>query len=246
MPIPTVTSTGMVLPTKWLKPLISFFVSVLEHLPKVDPSILSSLTNYCSIDFVIFPEKVEQSLEKINIYKAPGPDGLPSWLLRDFAPYICEPLAAIYNASSREVYVPQIWKATEVIPVPKKPRPRHISTNLRPISLLPCIAKVLESLVGEWFLPVLNPTFDPNQFGCRGNWSTTHALAAMAHERQSALDQRAAVRVVLVDFKKAFDSANHNILLNKFYEKNIPHCLIKWFVSYLQHRTQRASLGSDL
>ena len=85
MPIPTVTSTGMVLPTKWLKPLISFFVSVLEHLPKVDPSILSSLTNYCSIDFVIFPEKVEQSLEKINIYKAPGPDGLPSWFLRDFA-----------------------------------------------------------------------------------------------------------------------------------------------------------------
>jgi len=38
--------------------------------------------------------------------------------------------------------------------------------------------------------------------------------AAMAHERQSALDQRAAVRVVLVDFKKAFDSVNYNILLN--------------------------------
>jgi len=68
----------------------------------------------------------------------------------------------------------------------------------------------------------------------------------MAHERQSALDQRAAVRVVLVDFKKAFDSVNHNILLNKLYEKNIPHCLIKWFVSYLQHRTQRVHLGSDL
>ena len=33
--------------------------------------------------------------------------------------------------------------------------------------------------------------------------------------------------VVLVDFKKAVDSVNHNIILNKLYEKNIPHCLIK-------------------
>ena len=68
----------------------------------------------------------------------------------------------------------------------------------------------------------------------------------MAHDWKSALDQGVAVRVVLVDFKKAFDFFNHNTLLNKLYEKNIPHCLIKWLVSYLQHRTQRVHLGSDL
>jgi len=89
MPIPIVTSTGTVLPTKWLKPINQFFVSVSEHLPNVDPSILSSLTNDYSTDFVIFPEEVEWHLEKINIHKAPGPDGLPSWFLSDFASYIC-------------------------------------------------------------------------------------------------------------------------------------------------------------
>jgi len=91
----------------------------LEHLPKVDPSILPSLTNDCSTDFVIFHEEVERRLEKVNIHKAQGPDGLPGWFLRDFASYICQLSAAIFNASIREGCVPQICKAAEVIPVPK-------------------------------------------------------------------------------------------------------------------------------
>ena len=70
-----------------------------NHLPKVDPSILVDLNNdYCS-DFTIDPEEVANRLASINVFKAPGPDGLPNWLLHDFAPYLCEPLAAIFNAS---------------------------------------------------------------------------------------------------------------------------------------------------
>jgi len=108
----------IVLPTKWLKPLISFLL-VSKHLPKVDPSILSSLTNNYSTDFIIYPEEVEQCLEKNK-----HPQGsrtrwshlcfILSWFLRDFAPYVCEPLAAIFNASIREGSVLQIWKAAEV------------------------------------------------------------------------------------------------------------------------------------
>ena len=78
----------------------------------------------------------------MNVFKAPGPDGLPNWLLRDFAPYLCQPLAAIFNASIREGFVPCIWKSAEVIPVPKIPRTRSIQTDLRPISLLPTVASL--------------------------------------------------------------------------------------------------------
>jgi len=41
----------------------------------------------------------------------PGPYGLPSWLLRDLAPLPSQPLAAIFNASLREGYLPPIWKS---------------------------------------------------------------------------------------------------------------------------------------
>ena len=90
----------------------------------------------------------------------------------------------------------------------------------------------------------LEPTFDPNQFGCRRQRSTTHALVAMIHEWQSALDQGGAVRALLVDFRKAFDSVNHNLLLQKLYNKNAPHQVKKWFFSYLQQRSQRLRVST--
>jgi len=222
-----------------------FFVSVSEHLPKVDSSILADLKNdYCS-DYIIDPVEVANRLANINIYKAPGPDGLPNWLLRDFAPYLCEPLAAIFNASIREGFIPPIWKSAEVIAVPKIPRPRSIQTDLRPISLLPTVAKVLESFIGGWLQSVLEPSLDDKQYGCRPNRSTTHALMAITHEWQSALDRGGAVRALLIDFRKAFDLVNHNFLLQKLLNKNVPHCLINWFYSYLDHRMQRVRIANE-
>jgi len=49
---------------------------------------------------------------------------------------------------------------------------------------------------------------------------------------------------LLVDFRKAFDSVNHNLLLQKLYNKNAPHQLIKWFFSYVQQRSQRVRVGT--
>jgi hypothetical protein len=221
-----------------------FFVSVSEHLPKINPAILDQLDDDYSSAFTIDPADVEIRLASIDIYKAPGPDGIPTWLLRDFASYLCQPLAAIFTASVREGYIPPIWKTADVIPVPKTKRPRSIQTDLRPISLLPCLAKVLESIIGHWLLPVLEPTLDPNQFGCRKNRSTTHALAAMIHAWQSTLDRGGGVRALFVDFYKAFDLVNHNLLLRKLLARNVPHCLIRWLFSYLDSRTQRVRIGN--
>ena len=60
-----------------------FFVSVSAHLPPVDSAILQDLTRDYPADFVIDPVDVENRLPRINIYKAPGPDSLPNWLLHD-------------------------------------------------------------------------------------------------------------------------------------------------------------------
>jgi len=123
----------------------------------------------------------------------------------------------------REGYFLPVWKAAEVIPVPKS---RSIQTDLRPISLLPCLAKIVKSIVGEWILTMLEPQFEPNQFGCRRGRSTTHALTAMLHAWHTTLDQGGSVRAVLVDFNKAFDLVNHNILLQRLLSawcSTLPH-----------------------
>jgi len=75
--------------------------------------------------------------------------------------------------------------------------------------------------------------------------STTHALVAMTHAWQSAIDRGRAARALFVDFKKAFDTVNHNLLLRKLYSGNVPHCLIRWFYSYLENRMQRVRIGTN-
>jgi len=80
----------------------NFFTEVSSHLPTVDPTILANLTDDHNADFTVDPSEIENLLASINIYKAPGPDGLPSSFLRDFAPYLSQSLLAIFNASVRE------------------------------------------------------------------------------------------------------------------------------------------------
>jgi len=129
-----------------------FFVSLSAHLPPFDQTLLDSLANDYSDQYIIEPAEVERQLLRINTHKSSGPDGLPNWLLKEFASIINEPLTAIFNASLREGYFPPIWKSLEVVPVPKINPPSSIYNDLRPISLLPTLAKVFKSIVDKQLL----------------------------------------------------------------------------------------------
>ena len=44
---------------------------------------------------IISPETVFRRLQRINVRIAPGPDGLPNWILREYATLLCDPICAI-------------------------------------------------------------------------------------------------------------------------------------------------------
>ena len=91
-----------------------FFVSVSAHLSTFDSSVLNGMQQDFSDKYIIDPTKIERRLLYLYRHKSSGPDGLPNWLLRDLAPLLRQPLAAIFNASLREGYLPPIWKSAEV------------------------------------------------------------------------------------------------------------------------------------
>ena len=73
------------------------------------PDLLPILTpDYCS-EYTIHVHEVTKRLLNINVHKATGPDFIASWILRDFATLIAEPLTAVFNASVREGTVPNIF-----------------------------------------------------------------------------------------------------------------------------------------
>ena len=53
----------------------------------------------------------------------------------------------------------------------------------------------------------------------------------------------ASVRVILFDFKKAFDLIDHRILVRKLGTYNIPDAVISWITDFLISRKQRVKLG---
>ena len=194
-------------------------------------------------EFDISRAAVEAKLSRINVHKAPGPDGLPNWVLRDFSAQLAGPVCAIFNASVREGFVPARWKEANVIPVPKVQPPRSIESDLRPISLTATLGKLLESFVGSWILERIKDQLDGRQYGALKRRSTTHALVDMLHHWHSATDRGQSVRTVFIDFAKAFDHVDHNILVAKLLAFGLPDTIIRWMCDFLRGRRQRVKIG---
>ena len=125
-------------------------------------------------------------------------------------------LTAIFNCSLREGKLPNEWKMANIIPLPKINPPASIYKDIRLISLTPIAAQVFESIVMEWVDDTIMSNVDPKQVGGLAGTSTTDALVEMTHKWYEATDKpNTYVRIVLLDFSKAFDLINYNILLEK-------------------------------
>lgn len=198
-----------------------------------------------SDDYIISPESVERSLLSIKVRKSIGPDDIPNWLLKNFASSICRPVCSIFNSSIRQGHVPVLWKSADVLPIPKMSNPQSIESDLRPISLTPVLSKLLEDNIFQWLCPIILPQIDPRQFGCIKKSSSTHALIHLLHTWLASTETpKTFIRCCLVDFSKAFDRIDHNILISKLRLLNVPPILLNWCASFLQNRQQRVKLGN--
>ena len=151
------------------------------------------------------------------------------------------------NSSFSEQRLPQSWKLADVIPLPKQQPIEDVSNHLRPISLTPSISKLAEDfVVSAHFAPAVLRVIDPDQFGAIPKSSTTQALVSMVHKWLQATDGTgAAVRVVLFDYRRAFDLIDHNLVVNKILDLSIPSGVAHWVIDFITNRMQRLKLSSD-
>ena len=192
-------------------------------------------------------DQVEKKLIKINPKKSVGPDQVPNWVFIDFAGFLAGPIACIFNSSFREGYIPEIWKSADVVPLPKVNPPKKLDKDLRPISLTPVLSKVQESFVHSWMWEIIQPLLDKLQFGAVKGTCTTHALILMLHDWLKATDnsrKKNFIQIVLLDYAKAFDHINPNILMQKLTNMDIPDPLLRWVECFLMNRRQRVKIGT--
>ena len=80
--------------------------------------------------------------------------------------------------------------------------------------------------------------FYPFQFGLRNQHSTTHALIEITEKIREAWDKGLFACDVYLDFKKAFDTVNHEILLSKLRHYGEAGIENDWMRSFLTNRKQ--------
>ena len=84
------------------------------------------------------------------------------------------------------------------------------------------------------------------QFGFRNSHSTNHALISITEKIRESLDNNEYSCGVFLDFQKAFDTVNHNILLKKLHHYGIRGITNDWFKSYLNNRTQQTKVNDSI
>ena len=72
-----------------------------------------------------------------------------------------------------------------------------------------------------------------------------HAIITLVDRITKSQDMGDRVIAILIDLKKAFDTVGHKILLRKLYTYGIRGNMLKWFESYLSHRTQYVVFGGE-
>ena len=223
--------------------LNTFFLSVNEDIFPLD---INSIPAFLPVEEPlpnISEIEVYSKLAKINPYKASGPDNIPTRILKEFSIELSKPVAQVFNVSHSEGVTPTAWKKSEIIPITKI-QPVSEEGDLRPISLTPCLSKVLEDFVVNWIILDLGHKIDPQQFGCLKGTSTTYCLLDILHNWLNHLDNPGKyICVCFLDFCKAFDRIDHNIVILKLINLGVRKALILWICSFLSGRMQSVKVN---
>ena len=176
--------------------------------------------------------------------KAAGLDKIPQKLLKDSVFVVTPYLNLIFNLSLSEGNFPSDWKNARVSPIFKSGN-REECGNYRPISILSAISKIFEKIVFDQLNQYLitNQILTPNQSGFRKGYSTCSSLLRTTNEWLVNMDKGLINGVVFLDLKKAFDTVDHDIMMKKLEFYGIKNTALRWFTSYLSHRTQVCKVG---
>ena len=183
-------------------------------------------------------------LEKLINSKATGIHGIPNRALKDSDEIIAPSLTDINNFSVASKVFPDDLKVGKTAAVHKSGDKNQLN-NYRPISVLPTVArgfeKILYGQLYEYFMT--SKLLGNQQVGFRSLHSTALAFSKSTSKWCLSMDKGNMNSVIFLDIKKAFDTVDHEILLNKLNCYGVSDDELLFFASYLQSRTQCCSIN---
>ena len=183
-------------------------------------------------------------LKNLNLYKAAGPDTIPTFILKTAAEELAPALTKIFQKSLNSGTLPEDWRKANIVPIFVK-GDKHQAGNYRPVSLTSVTGKILEHIVHSSIMSHFqaHSILCDNQHGFRKRRScetqlitTLHGIARKLRTGKSQVD------VILLDFSKAFDKVPHMRLLHKLEYYGVRSNTLDWIKAFLTYRQQQVLL----
>ena len=171
-----------------------------------------------------------------------SPCGIPSRFLKEiysrYGSKISAPISKLLNLIFKSGVYPDTWKIANITPVHKKNGAKTDKTNWRPISILPTLSKLAESVIHNRILRHLldNNIITDKQAAYLPKDSTTNQLVYIVHQIKANWIKKKISHACFLDISAAFDAVWHNALIAKLKQINVIGKPLELLRSYLNNR----------
>lgn len=217
-----------------------FFSSVYQTLDDSTIELLDIPDDGINIEIGI--DEIIKTIREIKDGYSLGVDGIPMHFLKKTNVAISHALHIIFNKSIAEGVVHPYWKTCNITPVYKDGESHEVG-NYRPVSIMPSIPKILDSIISKLLTRSFETELSDSQHGFAAGRSSTTNLSVLTSQIVNSFKDHSQVDVIYTDFRKAFDLVNPKVIVNKLIKLKFPGRMISWLLMYLTGRFGRVKVN---
>ena len=182
--------------------------------------------------FRIDEKLVEEAIKEIKPTKSIDASGISNEFILKTRKQLIPIITKIGRMSFNSGIIPDCFKQVIVVPIPKKSKANKPS-KVRPINLCSNIVKIWERVAKKQIENLLedNKFFCQSQHGFRRNRSTITCLAEITNKIEELGNEGA--HMICLDFAKAFDTVDHEVLIEEMGKAGIEHTAYLWLTNWI-------------
>jgi exonuclease III len=190
--------------------------------------------------------KLKKVLDSLNKNKS-TPDCITAEVLLNTEKVSLDKLLIIVNTAIETHEFPDSWKTSTIVPIPKIKNPKE-PQDCRPVNLLPLYEKILEIILYEQLVEYIEQKniICENQSGFRKKFSCETALQLVLSKWRSEANKGNITIAVMLDFKRAFETIDREILVQKLKKYGLENGSVRLMESYLNNRKQKTKLNGHI
>ena len=188
-----------------------------------------------------------KAIDELNINAGTIDEDIPARVYKNCKENICKPFTLIWTKSLAKGKVPPALKTQYITPI-HKGGPKTDSAKYRPIALTSHLVKIFERIMRCRVVDFLeeNNILSSKQHGFRKGRSCLTQLLKHMDNILLNLQQGDDSDVIYLDYSKAFDKVDHEILLSKLFNYGIKGKIYDWIKDFLSDRYQTVCVDGSL